>query len=68
MVYEVGDPQYRPGSIGEETEGWSGILDGMGTGTPLLYTYSGRITVGHVLVDDTLNCVYKPTAPVCLDR
>ena len=39
MVYEVWDPQYWPGSIGEETEGWSGILEEMGTGTPLLYKY-----------------------------
>ena len=64
MVYVVWDPQYRPGSIGEETEGWFGILDEMGTGTPLLYTYPGPITVSQVIIDDTLNCVYKPTAPV----
>ena len=63
MVYEVWDPQYRPRSIGEETECWSGRMDEMGTGTPLLYTYPGRITVGQVLVDSSLNCVYKPTAP-----
>ena len=31
------DPQHWPGSIGEETKRWSGILDEMGTGTPLLY-------------------------------
>ena len=41
----------------------SGIRDEMGTGTPLLYTYPGMITVSQVIVEDTLNVYINPLLP-----
>ena len=59
------DPQHWLGSIGEETERWSGILVEMGTGTPLLYAYP-RKDIREQGGECTLDCVYNPTAPVWL--